>query len=109
MTISDIINECVEQCWVPLFVYRNKETSQISLPVFNELSVAKSFMKRNLPKKWSLASFTLCQEDLDLVVAKGWRLHIFDYPNKIVDITDIELGFEILDTKEKPEYMATRL
>ena len=109
MTISDIINECVEQCWVPLFVYKNKETGQVSLPVFNDLSVAKSFMKRNLPKRWSLASFTLCQEDLDLAVAKGWKLHLFEYPNKIVDISDIELGFEILDTSEKPDYLTVNI
>jgi len=109
MTVSDVICECVEQKWIPLFVFRDKVSSKISLPVFHDESIAKSFMKRNLPKKWSHGSFLLCEEDINIIISKGWNLHIFEFPNKIIDRLDIEIGFEIFEMANKPDFMTSRI
>ena len=109
MTVSDIISECVNQKWIPLFIFRDKINSRINLPIFHDESIAKSFMKRNLPKKWSHGSFCLCQEDINLIIAKGWNLQVFDFPNKIIDRSDIEIGFEIFEMANKPDFMTSRI
>lgn len=109
MTVSDVISECVEQKWIPLFIFREINTNIINLPLFHDISIAKAFMKRNLPKKWSHGSFLLCQEDMNVIISKGWNLKVYDFPNKIVDRKDIELGFEIFEMAGKPDYITSKL
>lgn len=109
MTVSDVITECIEQKWIPLFIFRELETNTINLPVFHDVAIAKSFMKRNLPKKWSHGSFLLCDDDMDAIISKGWKLKVYDFPNKIIDRKDIELGFEIFEMTGTPEYITSKL
>lgn len=106
---NDIAKECLNQKWIPLMIYHDLITSSIILPLFKYESIAKSFMKRNLPRSWSHGSISLCESDLKNIAIKGWELKEYEYPNKIKDRTDIKIGFEILELDESPDLIATRL
>lgn len=109
LRVNDVIKECITQKWVPLFVFRNISDSVLTLPIFDCPNLAKSFMKRNLPKSWCHGSILLSDCDRENMISKGWNLQTYTFPNKISDRRDIQLGFEIFELDESPEFMTTRL
>lgn len=109
LKLNDIIKECINQKWIPLMIYRDIIKSVVHIPLFNCESVAKSFMKRNLPKSWSHGTIALCNNDLVSLSTKGWILQNFEFPNKIKDRTDIQIGFEIFELDESPDLITTKL
>ena len=109
LKINDIIKECIAQKWIPLFVFREISSSILTLPIFECEELAKSFMKRNLPKKWCHGTILLSDEDKDTMIEKGWNLQTYTFPNKISDRRDIQIGFEIFEMDQSPDYFTTRL
>jgi hypothetical protein len=109
LILRDIMKECIQQKWIPLLVYRENDDVNPILPVFNDEDVAKSFMKRNLPKKWSHGTIMLSEDDLNSIKKKGWMLKNFDFPSKIKDCENILMDLEIFELQEIPDLMTSRL
>ena len=109
LRLRDIMKECVQEKWIPLFVYRESDSDNPILPVFNDQNIAKSFMKRNLPKDWSHGTIMLSEDDLNSIKEKGWTLQVFDFPRKIKDCVNILMGLEIFELQEEPDLVTSRL
>jgi hypothetical protein len=77
--------------------------------MFLDEKIAKSFIKRNLPKEWQKGAVTLCDEDLKHLRNKGCDIEVYDYPKKIGDLKDIEIGFEIHEFQEVPMYRTSHM
>lgn len=109
MSVSEIHAECVKEKWVPLLVYRSKDSKQPILPTFTLLDTARAFSKRNLPKEWLKGTVWLTDVDIQNIEKRGWRMEPFEYPRKMKDLPDIEFGFEIHEFAEEPVFKTGRL
>lgn len=99
ITTGQLQTELVDGQWVPLFVYRKKTSpKQLILPVFTDIKVAANFYKRNLPETWLgpfKGFFSIGKKDLVAFAARGWATEWFHFPNRMMDRTDIAVGFEV--------------
>jgi hypothetical protein len=109
LSLSDVHKECGKQKWIPLLVYRIINEDSIYLPVFSIEETARSFIKRNLPKKWVHAGIWLSVTDLEKIKSSGWNIEHFSFPRKICEKTDIKLGFEIHEFMTEPDFNYGRL
>jgi hypothetical protein len=109
ITLSQLRSECVKGKWVPLLIYRNKETKLPILPIFNSLDIARQFSKRNLPKEWLKGCVSLTDVDMVAIDNRGLSTEIFDFPRKMTDLPDIEFDLEIHEFAEEPNFRAGKL
>jgi len=106
MSISDVAKECTNEQWVPLLVYRRKGETTPIIPLFITQDTARSFAKRNLPPPHG--AVLLSEEDIKKIQSKGWILEIMDFPKKIKERIDIDIGLEIHEFIEKPDFRTSR-
>lgn len=109
LSLSELHRECITGKWIPLLIYKKRFTDCIYLPVFAHECTAKDFIKRNLPKKWTHAGIILADSDIDVIQKKGWSLQHFDFPRRIASLPDIQLGFEIHEFTEVPDFKTSKL
>lgn len=101
--VNEIKKECIAGKWIPLLVLRKGE--DVILPVFNLIDIAKNFTKRNLPKEWKHGCVYLCKDDIAAIIKKGWKIEPFNFPKKINENIEIEMGFEIYEFFEEPDFI----
>lgn len=106
MSVNDVAKECVSGQWVPLFVYRHKGDQTPIVPIFQDALTARSFAKRNMGPPHG--AIRLTEEDLAIIQAKGWKTDLMDFPRKLKDRQDIEIGLEIHEMEEEPDFTTSR-
>lgn len=109
MHLNEIRKECQTEKWVPLFSYTENDDPTPIIPIFSNQNILKSFIKRNLPKEWLRGGVDLCDEDLEKMKARGWRLREMTFPNKLKGLKNIKFGLEILELDEKPDLHVSAL
>lgn len=109
MHLNEIRKECQAEKWVPLFSYTENDDPTPIIPIFSNQNILKSFIKRNLPKEWLRGGVDLCDEDLEKMKARGWRLREMTFPNKLKGLKNIKFGLEILELDEKPDLHVSAL
>lgn len=102
MRVENISKECVSGKWIPILVYRHKNSETPVVPVFLIQDTARTFSKRNLPKEWQHGAVTLSEEDIEIIKKKGWIFELFHFPKKICDRDDLDIGFEIHEFDDTP-------
>jgi len=108
MRLNEVSRECVSGKWIPVLVYRIKDSEAPILPVFLLQDTARAFSKRNLPKNWQHGAVTLTDEDVAAIKARGWLLDLYHFPKRICDREDLEIGFEIHEFEDTPLMRTTR-
>jgi hypothetical protein len=104
--LTEIQKECVKGKWIPLLVL--KQNNNLILPIFNLVEIARKFIKRNLPKEWNHGCVFLCEDDIVAIKKRDWKIEIFDFPRKVNENPEIELGFEIHEFEEEPDFKCTK-
>ena len=105
MKIDEIEKECVTGKWIPLLIY--KTNNKKILPVFNLEDVARSFVKRNLPKNWAHGCVFLADSDIEKILKNDWEIQPFDFPRKLNENPEIQFDFEIHEFQEEPDFKCT--
>jgi hypothetical protein len=108
INLQELMKECVPGKWIPLLILKRQNKPPI-LPIFNLTEVAKTFIKRNLPKNWSHGAICLCEDDIEKIKSKGWEMEIFNFPRKVTDLQDMSLDFEIHEFSEVPDFLTSRM
>lgn len=106
MSVNDVAKECVPGQWVPLLVYRHKGEQTPIIPMFEDALTARSFAKRNM--KPPFGAVRLSDEDITNIKDKGWVTDLMEFPRKLKDRQDIELGLEIHEFFEQPDFRTSR-
>lgn len=106
MSVNDVAKECVSGQWAPLLVYRHKGDQTPIIPMFEDAFTAHSFAKRNM--KPPFGAVRLSDEDLASIKVKGWITDLMQFPRKLKDRQDIELGLEIHEFYEQPDFRTSR-
>ena len=63
---DDLKNECQQQKWIPITVYRDKNDN-ITVICFEDVKIAKQFAKRNFPKEWIKGAISLTDDDIESI------------------------------------------
>lgn len=109
LKLSEIKNECQNEQWVPIFTYTQDDDPTPIVPVFSNQNVAKSFIKRNLPKDWLHGGVDLCPEYIEKMKEKGWRIREMSFPNKLKGLKNVKFGLEVFELDEKPDLEMSKL
>jgi hypothetical protein len=104
LTIDNIEHECAKQKWIPLLALKNKKKDEVVVPVFQMEDVCYRFIVRNLPKTWQRGCVHLTIEDTKKMTQKGWKLMPLDFPRKFDEHPEYEIGFEIHEFEEQPDF-----
>lgn len=80
LTSQDIMNECRKDRWAPYATY--KKDGKTIVPCFRLQQIALDFMRRNgLKEKGKLfALIRLNQEDIKVIVDRGFEFQYFEFP-----------------------------
>jgi hypothetical protein len=106
LNIENIKFECVKGKWAPLLTLKDKNTAEINIPVFNLEDVCFRFIVRNLPKEWKRSCVYLSDSDIAIIIKKGWKFMPLEFPNKYTESEKYEIGFEIHEFNEEPDFRA---
>jgi hypothetical protein len=109
MSFSQVKKECGGEGWVPLLIYRLEHEGETFtvLPIFSTEEVCRKWCKRNLPKEWGLSGGVfLTDEDIPTIEEKGWRVQMFEWPNKVKDFVTFDV--EPIELSDKPEVCGKR-
>ena len=97
--LQDVSTECIRDKWIPLATYTPLgERTKVIL--FKCQILAKKFSKRNLPSQWITGAVRLSKDNIRFLIEKNLDLEVFDFPKKMKDNPNIELGFEVLDLQD---------
>ena len=104
LTLHDIYRECQKERWVPILVYQKDGVTMV--PAFNSESVAKNFVRRNMPPAGMWGGVVLTDEDMDAMRERGWVIEEFSYPRKMKDLVTFEV--EVIELNEEPMVVTHR-
>lgn len=100
--LKDVGKECIKEQWIPIAIYRMAD-GQPTVILFKSQELVRKFGKRNLPSNWTHGAVQLSQKNLDWLITKNLNLEVFDFPKKLKDNPDIELGFEVMEFQDEPD------
>ena len=106
LQVNNIQFECVKQKWIPILILKEKVSNDIVVPIFTLEDTCYQFIIRNLPKQWKKGCIHLSQDDYDRMKEKNWKFLLLDFPRKFVDHPNYEMGFEVHDFSDEPDFVA---
>lgn len=100
INLPEIQQECQKQNWIPVACTEIEKKSVIFF--FNDIKIARDFLKRNFNKKILVGLVVLNNEDTKNI-KENYRIEELNWPKKISNIK-----FEVIELKDNPSLMVNK-